>query len=1104
MTTNQTQLDLIPSEIATPPLWLKEKFLKVGSIIARVSGNNQFTYSTSEAIPRRRTNPAREYKSQDGVRLLVTTTATDKKLDGYQSILLRNNDEDRWLHHDELESLKVDLQNNPASKVRDEICESWANQFTFKNATSSLDGQGLRPPQLGALHATLAHWSLSTEPVTVVMPTGTGKTETMLSLMVVTQPKCVLVVVPSKALRDQIAEKFATLGILLGHGIVKDNVRTPVVGVIEHELRSQEDLSIFDRCNIVVSVVNSVANGKSVPFLEEIAKRCSHLVFDEAHHVPAASWSRLKDVFKGQKILQFTATPFREDRSPVGGKVIYNYPLSAAQEEGYFKPITFKGVFEISKAQADSRIAEEAVAQLREDLRNGHNHRLLARCKTIERATEVLKIYEDIAVDLNPTIVHSKSAAQAALIKRLREGTYKIVVTVDMLKEGFDMPELKVAAIHDTFKSLAVTLQFAGRFPRVGDDSVGLPTVVANTGLDEMKSSLQGLYDEDADWNQLLSNLSFEKVAEQERFEEFLHSSQDLSDGEISEDSIAARLNKNTLVYKFNTVVYKNAQTLNQFGIHKGLENKHRFVRAWENRDKNVVFFVTRLVDCPDWTNTKNLEDSILNLFVIYHNADKELLFIGSSFKSLTGHQKLAQAVSGDAISKFEDEEPYRVFDGIDHLVLHQVGLLTGGGARNVRYSMFSGSDVRDAISRILSNQSKKSNIYGVGFRNGRPLDLGCSRKGKVWCREAGSLNQWIEWCDTVGTHLLNTSYDTSTLIDNVLIPEPIEQLPNKQPWFFEWPERLNRYRQTSVTVVVGETKHPFHHWKLSLADYDTANERIEFAVTHADDEALNATYELKIIGGDQGFLTTHLAGPEQSISIGKQTYKLTEYFYSYPPILTFTDHCEMEGARLVDPAFTAPSFSEEQCTVRDWSQSDIRKESRWKDGFMREDSIQAQALRWCQEEGFDIIFDDDGANEIADIIAIREETDALLIRLLHCKYSSENDPGARVKDIIEVTSQAVKNYDWLWQTEKMARRMLDRHSERSKNGAGRFYEGSPILLKKLVRLSKEFRKTKNEVLVVQPGVSFDRLTPQMNSIFGSADSYLRVRAGCPLTVWCS
>ena len=41
-----------------------------------------------------------------------------------------------------------------------------------------------------------------------------------------------------------------------------------------------------------------------------------------------------------------------------------------------------------------------------------------------------------------------------------------IAVCVDMLGEGFDLPELKIAAFHDIRKILAVTLQLAGRFMR--------------------------------------------------------------------------------------------------------------------------------------------------------------------------------------------------------------------------------------------------------------------------------------------------------------------------------------------------------------------------------------------------------------------------------------------------------------------------------------------------------------------------------------------------------------------------------------------------------------------------------------------------------------
>ncbi|MDP3849630.1 MAG: DEAD/DEAH box helicase family protein [Luteolibacter sp.] len=1105
MPLRNTQTELALQELSLPALWYTQKCDGIGQIKCQLQKATCIRYSAASAIPRRRTNPATAFEAIGGEQYLITSNPADHSLPGFNGIYLKRGDEERWLTHDALDAFRADFQGENPSALRDAIRLSWVNRFRFKDATSSPDNLGLRPPQLGGLYATLAHWSNSAEPATIVMPTGTGKTETMLSLLLAARPECVLVVVPSRSLRDQIAKKFITLGILFDHGIADPAARAPIVGVIENQFKQEADLEIFDRCNVVIAVVNSVAGGTSVQFLDRVADRCSHLVFDEAHHVPSTSWNRLKEAFAKKKVLQFTATPFREDRSPLGGKVIYNYPLRDAQNDGYFKQIKFLGVFEIEKNAADRAIAEKAIEQLRQDLAIGLNHRLLARCKSIQRAEEVLSIYEGIAPDLHPTIVNSKEADPATRIEELRIGNHKIVVTVDMLKEGFDMPELKVAAMHDVFKSLAVTLQFAGRFPRVGDDSVGTPTIVANTGFEEVAASLQDLYDEDANWNEILRDLSFEKVAESQRFEEFLHSSQDLSDGEISEDTIAGRLNKNTLVFKFNTVAYSNAKRFNQYGIKDGLENKHRFVRAWENHENSVVFFVTRLVDRPDWTKNKNIEDSILNLFVVYHDRERELLFIGSSHKSQTGHQRLAEAMGGAGVVRFSDEAPYRAFEGVEHLNLQQVGLLTGGGARNLRYSMFSGPSVKDAIAQILTSQSSKSNIYGTGYRDGRPIDLGCSRKGKIWCREAGSLNEWMEWCDSIGTRLLNTSFDTSAIMERVLIPQRVERLPDgKDPWFFEWPERLRRYKETSISIIRGESKYPFHRWAISLEHYDPASNSYDFSISHSDRVDLRAAYRLSIVGGNHGFRVSHLDGPELNITVGSCEDSLPDYLNEYPPILTYVDQSELEGALLVDPAFMAPSFIDRQCLVRDWGTTNQRMESRWKKDEFREESIQAQAMRWCEEEGFDIIFDDDGANEIADIVAIREEEDSLVIRLLHCKYSSSDDPGGRVKDITEVTSQAVKNFDWLWHVDKLAERMLQRHNDRNQRGASRFYRGSPIMLRKLVRLHREFRKTKNEVYVVQPGVAFSALTEQMRSIFGSADSFLRVRAGCPLMVWCS
>ncbi|MBN7785280.1 DEAD/DEAH box helicase family protein [Ponticoccus gilvus] len=76
---------------------------------------------------------------------------------------------------------EASLISDMAAKVR----EAWGGSFILKQeeiTNGEVTTTGLRPPQVGAIHAALAHWSVSNNPATIVMPTGTGKTETMLAL----------------------------------------------------------------------------------------------------------------------------------------------------------------------------------------------------------------------------------------------------------------------------------------------------------------------------------------------------------------------------------------------------------------------------------------------------------------------------------------------------------------------------------------------------------------------------------------------------------------------------------------------------------------------------------------------------------------------------------------------------------------------------------------------------------------------------------------------------------------------------------------------------------------------------------------------------------
>jgi superfamily II DNA or RNA helicase len=409
----------------------------------------------------------------------------------------------KWVSHRLLEEFHQEVSTAGWAEVRARIAATWADAFRFKSDSGS--ESGLRPPQLGALHAIGAHWSLQKQAATVIMPTGTGKTETMLAALVAfVQNGTLLVIVPSRVLREQTARKFEYLGLLRTLGVLLPAARNPVVGIMRSRPQTEADLAMFENCHVVLGTISALGQGEAAALGGEIAERVSALFVDEAHHIPADSWSTYREHFNDKRVLQFTATPFRRDGKLVDGRVIYNYPLRTAQQDGYFKPISFEPVFEIDPEDGDRAIADSAVKKLRADLAAGRNHLLMARCDSITRASEIHGLYAELASDFAPLLVHSEAADAEANIERLRSGRSRIVVCVDMLGEGFDLPQLKIAAIHDTHKSLAILLQFTGRFTRTADPSVGDATVIANIANQEVSAALERLYSEDADWNLLL------------------------------------------------------------------------------------------------------------------------------------------------------------------------------------------------------------------------------------------------------------------------------------------------------------------------------------------------------------------------------------------------------------------------------------------------------------------------------------------------------------------------------------------------------------------------------------------------------------------------
>lgn len=367
----------------------------------------------------------------------------------------------RWLRHPQM-----------AEHTPEEVLNSWTNQFSYKEEVDE-EHPGLRRPQLGALHAVMGHFLSPSDVATVVLPTGTGKTETMLSAMVAGRCRKLLVTVPSSALRNQMYGKFKNLGVLKDpkFGIVGESALYPIVGVINTAFENAYELGAFiAQCNVVITTMQII---DSAPLDQQdvYVNAFTNVFVDEAHHIVAASWRKFADRFPKNRLIQFTATPFRNDGQRLEGKIIFNYPLKQAQDDGYYRTINFLPIREYDDEKADRAIAVRAIEQLRADLGAGHHHILMARCESRSRALCIFEIYQELCPEMNPVLIYSGHPQYKENYETILRREAKVIVCVNMLGEGFDLPELKIAAFHDIRKSLPVTLQFAGRFTRTSRDA---------------------------------------------------------------------------------------------------------------------------------------------------------------------------------------------------------------------------------------------------------------------------------------------------------------------------------------------------------------------------------------------------------------------------------------------------------------------------------------------------------------------------------------------------------------------------------------------------------------------------------------------------------
>lgn len=979
----------------------------------------------------------------------------------------------------------------------EEVVESWRKSFSYIAADAEKGTIGLRPPQLGAVHTVHGHWSVSNAVGTIVMPTGTGKTETMLSILVSRPCQKTLVVVPTDALRTQLAHKFMTLGILKEEGcrVLSEKALFPAVGVLKHKPKDYEQVdSLFGSCHVIVTTSHIVGQCPQ-QIQERMASHCEYLFIDEAHHVEAPTWRVFKEKFSFRYVLQFTATPFREDGKPVDGKILYKYPLKKAQEEGYFETIRFEPVIEFDPTKADDAIAAKAIEQLRRDV--DFNHILMARVESVERAKSVYSIYEKYR-EFAPVQLHSgiKSKSERdAVRQKVISGESKIIVCVDMLGEGFDLPELKIAAFHDIRKSLAVTLQLAGRFTRSRSD-LGNATFIANVADINVQHELRRLYTRDPDWNCILPELSEGVIQEQMDLREFLDGFANFPDD----------LPLNRLRPATSTVIYKTTceeWTPERFA--DGIPGIASFARVHHviNHERKTLVIVTARKVPIEWIENDDVYNWDWDLFIVIWDDQQKLLYINNSHNEGV-FKSLAKAVAGNDVALISEQPVFRSFAGVMRLRLKNVGLTEQFG-RLVRYTGRMGSDVESGISEAQRRNARKSVLMGTGFENGVKVTVGASRKGRIWSHHRDHIEALVRWCKRIGTKVTNESIDPDEVLTGTLESKIISKRPLKMPIAVDWPEDVYKDTETSFGFIInGQPELQLQHADITLVNQSEDGDLIIRI------SSTNAAFQMKLglfeVDGNMDYRFTLTGQQNVAVRHRSSLVPAEEFFYDNPPAIWFVDGSSLEGNQHTPLKSTYLPYDREKISAWDWTGVDLTKESQGVS--KRSDTVQYKVIEVLKEQSFDIVFDDDGSGESADVVTVKvvetpEMNRSIHVGFYHCKYSSRK-PGKRIEDLYEVCGQALKSIHWMHNHDKQTElftHLLRREPKRSKKGeASRFEKGDLDTLVKIKEMSRLAPITLS-IFIVQPGLSKKLATPEQLELLSVTENHLLETYNLPFGV---
>lgn len=930
-----------------------------------------------------------------------------------------------------------------------------------KYPIASNESLGLRNAQLGAIHSIAAHATLDSLDVSViVMPTGSGKTTVLMLAPYILQKEKVLIVTPSAMVRGQIADEYKELKTLKKIGVFEDSVSAPIVYEAEH-LFDENQLDSVSSANVVIAshkVAASISNSV-------VKNQFDYVIIDEAHHVPAPTWQEIIRNMNHAASLLVTATPFRLDKKEIHGTHIYNYPLSKAYHDGIFGPITFIPIDE--SADKDRLIAAEAERVLLNDRSEGYNHYLMVRTDTKEKAKALEVLYAEVTKLKLKRIDSSMSYNTIThTIKALREQKLDGVICVDMLGEGFDFPNLKIAAIHEPQKSLASTLQFVGRFARTNAPDIGTAKFIAMND-DSLKIENRKLYTNDSIWQDMIIQMSEEKISGNFENSDAI---KQFSRPESVQEIISlhnVRPNCHARVYRVKGFNF-DASFPEELSIDGNI---------YKSADTNTIVGLAIKKEVPLWLEGSQAVNTEVNLFIVHYQSNTGLLFIYSQLKTDVVYESIAECFC-ESYSKIPRDEMNRVLAGFTNYEFFNTGMQNRYAESGESYRIYAGSNTAASINETTGKMLSAGHAFCKATQNDSEITIGYSSGSKLWSSSYLPIPEYVLWCDYFGEKIVNNSLivKTNTNYDKLPIPTKIKFYQDNILFGF-FAEKA--YLSPPILRINGfeDKKGLLTDAKIEIVGITESKDGVIFDFTLGD---ITERFTCNINGEYSSETSCFICRD------GAHAVPLYEYFTENPLLFKAADDTVYSGFEVLLGNVAFEKFDQNRISVFDWTNTDITKEIREKSGGKKTIQESLQTLIE-QDLEYSVIFYDHGTGEVADYITLKTEGNILKVELYHCKAMKGKNYNSDVSDVYEVAQQSIKSTVWIKSKSSLLEKLLSRIKGASGN---KFVRGDVKTLKELLKSQKSLEVT---IFIVQPAISkFKPMKDSVGTVLSAASFYIR------------